>query len=185
MKRLAHRDDKGWYIEGENGDRLRGAHVDRLAAYEGTGFAPAEIKSLVAEWNVSNTLVEEYRAIGSTCHLRELVEAEKNGRLVALPKNYAEIFDMRGGDAYVIDGDEVVEVFVNDVTLDETGVPIIDCGIRVEGCSIQDGELIDTDRWFSYTRPLSEFGKTVFLTCEEAEAALEARKGAGHETNPV
>lgn len=50
--------------------------IDRLAAYEDTGLEPEDIQSLEAEWCICKQLVEEYRAIGTIDHLRELVQAE-------------------------------------------------------------------------------------------------------------
>jgi len=89
MERLAHRDDKGWYIAGEDGDRLRGAHVDRLAAYEDTEFEPEDISDFMECWKKAAELGGLVRQYGID-HLRELVEAEQAGRLVVLNKDYTD-----------------------------------------------------------------------------------------------
>lgn len=65
---------------------LTGAVVDYLAAYEATGLEPEEIKSLQAEWGVNLKALESYRRLGSFDRLSELSEADKEGRIVVLPK---------------------------------------------------------------------------------------------------
>lgn len=75
----------------------------RLAAYEDTGLEPEEIDALKAralmgalespemeEYSGSalervDKLIEQYDALGPIDHLRELVQAEEDGRLVVLP----------------------------------------------------------------------------------------------------
>lgn len=63
-----------------------GPHIDRLAAYEDTGLEPEEIKSLQAEWGVNLKALESYRRLGSFDRLSKLSEADKEGRIVVLPK---------------------------------------------------------------------------------------------------
>lgn len=48
--------------------------LDKLAAYEDTGYSPLEIKSLEGEWNAMRKVVDSYR------------KAEEQGRLVRLPE---------------------------------------------------------------------------------------------------
>lgn len=55
----------------------------RLAAYEDSGFTPAEIKSLDAEWDVMMSVLNSIG--GGYERLRQLAEADKAGRLVVLP----------------------------------------------------------------------------------------------------
>lgn len=59
--------------------------VEYLAAYEDTGLKPEEVKEMEADWVVVKTLLAEYQALGSIDHIQELVQAEKDGRLVILP----------------------------------------------------------------------------------------------------
>lgn len=59
-------------------DRL----VERLAAYEDTGLTPAEVSALVKDWSDRCTIVGE---CGGIDRMRELAEADKDGRLVVLP----------------------------------------------------------------------------------------------------
>ena len=55
---------------------------DRIAAYEDTGLTPAEVSALVKDWSDRCTIVGE---CGGIDRLRELAEADKDGRLVVLP----------------------------------------------------------------------------------------------------
>ena len=57
--------------------RLRGQ--DRLAAYEDTGLTPAEVHSMSGEWCAMMSVLN---SIGSYERLRELTEADKDGRVV-------------------------------------------------------------------------------------------------------
>lgn len=63
-------------------DRL----VERLAAYENTGLEPEEVTALQKDWSDLCTIVGER---GGIDRLRELAEADKDGRLVVLPSNKA------------------------------------------------------------------------------------------------
>ena len=110
----------------------------RLAAYEDTGLMPAEVSALVKDWNDLCTIVGE---CGGIDRLRELAEADKDGRLLVLPCKV-------GGTVYRLQ------------YIEQTP------GRFVVGVAEIKFSLI----------LLEEFGKTVFLTREEAEKALEAMK---------
>ena len=87
--------------------------------------------------------------------LRDLAQAEKEGRLVVMPfsvaKHIYRIVDMKSHSAY------------NDFVTCERVLPF---GIPIE--SILGGARII---------PIEQFGKTVFLTREAAEATLDAMRG--------
>ena len=55
---------------------------NRLAAYEDTGLEPREVSAIVKEWSDLCTVIGECSGID---RLRELAEADKDGRLVMLP----------------------------------------------------------------------------------------------------
>ena len=98
-------------------------------------------------------LMAQYRAIGSIDHLRYLLQAEQDGRLVVLPQKTVWELTMDAGP----DCDMKCPVDAWDESL---------------GC-----DLCSKAKQFAYERPctqerLKELGKTVFLTREEAEAAL-------------
>lgn len=54
----------------------------RLAAYEDAGLTPGEVHSLWGEWNA---MMRVLNSIGSYDRLRELAEADKEGRVAVLP----------------------------------------------------------------------------------------------------
>ena len=59
---------------------------DRLAAYEDTGLEPEEVSTLVKDWSDLCTIVGE---CGGISRVKELSEADKDGRVVVLPSNKA------------------------------------------------------------------------------------------------
>ncbi len=127
--------------------------LNRLAAYKDTGFEPEDINDFMERWKKAaelGRLVKQY----NIDHLCELVEAEKDGRLVVLPCKV-------GDTVFAAETSPVIPLSV------------VCVGVYLEGAEGEDWEDLDN------------FGKTVFLTCEEAEAALEAQKGEKHETNSV
>lgn len=65
--------------------KFMGNAIDRLAAYEDTELEPEEIKSLQAEYAVNLNALESYRTLGSVDRLRELAQADREGRCVVLP----------------------------------------------------------------------------------------------------
>lgn len=89
MKRLTYKDASGeWVVSCTRffnytkfPKKVSGEAVDRLAAYEGTGLEPQEIKDILE-------MFHSYRHIcGETPpdRLRELVEADRDGRILKLP----------------------------------------------------------------------------------------------------
>lgn len=112
--------------------------VERLAAYEDTGLEPREVSAIVKEWSDLCTIVGE---CGGIDRLRELAEADKDGRVVVLPCKV---------------GDTVYRLQYIEQTPGRFVVGVAEIKFAL--------------LW------LEEFGETVFLTREEAEAALEAMK---------
>ena len=55
---------------------------ERLAAYEDTGLTPQEVISMHGEWCAMMSVLN---SIGSYDRLRELAEADRDGRVVVLP----------------------------------------------------------------------------------------------------
>lgn len=126
----------------------------RLKDYEDTGLMPAEVHSMYGEWCAMMSVLN---GIGSYERLRELAEADKDERLVVLPCKvgntvWANLDGMRHTRKCVIEfaniGSHVTTIVFS----------------TVDGLREQYG-----------VNPIS-FGKTVFLTREEAEKALEAKK---------
>lgn len=131
----------------------------RLAAYEDTELTPGEVRSLWGEWNAMMSVLN---SIGSYDRLRELAEADKNGRLLVLL--------CKVGDTvwFVLHDSPCFYPETSGWYIEETKVTTV----TNEGFC--DGE-VDVDG----ITPWGELGKTVFLTREEAEAALEEAKKDG------
>ena len=125
----------------------------RLAAYEDTGLEPEEI-------DMDHEAAETLRQLCRGCdldRLEELVEADKGGRLVVLPCKIGDTVWITGSVRRLY-SEKVRTFFCGDPSysrgIADNGVKMI----RTTGCDI----------------PIHEFGKTVFLTREEADKALEA-----------
>ena len=128
----------------------------RLAAYEDTGLTSQEVISMHGEWRAMMSVLNSIG--GGYTRLRELAEADRAGRLVVLPCKV---------------GDTVYEV-TSRKTISEYRVK----AIRVElFCTFIEWDIVAgfVDKSI-FGVPVDEIGKTVFLTREEAEKALEAMK---------
>ena len=125
------------------------AVCERLAAYEDTGMTPKEVTALGELFDYalkeSKTLTEQLTLLK---HIRELAEADKDGRVVVLPCKV---------------GDKLYRVFAGEIFEHRVG--------SLKYFAIQK-------RWDIETYPFcpcveSSIGKTVFLSREEAEKALQ------------
>ena len=83
MDRLTYRDKDGMAMMKERGGWKSGG-IDRLAAYEDSGFDPEEIADFMKRWEQT---VEIGGMLKKYCidHIRDLLHAEQDGRLVVLP----------------------------------------------------------------------------------------------------
>ena len=129
--------------------------IMRLADYEDTGLEPAEVHSMHGEWNAMMAALNSIG--GGYGRLRELAEADKDGRLVVLPCK-------PGDTVYSIFGAEVIEKTVGRVIINGYTTPRILVDLD---CSFLSSV---TKRWDL------GIGKDFFLTREEAEKALEEKK---------
>ena len=135
--------------------------IFRLAAYEDTGLEPEEVTALQKDWSDLCTVIGE---CGGIDRLRELAEADKNGRVVVLPCKVGEKLWVIGRDSVPREM-ELEAPDIRTVCTDEDNLCMATCNRKPDGfCAYRlrnDGTSI---------------GKTVFLTSEEAEKALEAMK---------
>ena len=123
---------------------------ERLKEYEDTGFDPEEIADFMKRWEQT---VEIGGMLKKYCidHIRDLLHAEQDGRLVVLP--------CKVGDHVWVDGREaVVENFF---------------GYETE--RYLHAQFYDNMQYIDI--PFTEIGKTVFLTREEAALALKGGEG--------
>ena len=128
---------------------------DRLAEYEDTGLTPEEVlpKDKADEIALKLMRLADLESLCNYTRLRELAEADKDGRVVVLPCKV---------------GDKLYRVFAGEIFEHRVG--------SMKYFAIQG-------RWDIETYPFcpcveSSIGKTIFLTREEAEKALEALKNA-------
>lgn len=118
----------------------------RLAAYEDTGLTPEQCEN--AKEIIESAFSDD---TSKAERIRELLKADKDGRLVVRPCKV---------------GDTLFRVFAGE---------ILEHKVRnMRYLAIQGRWDIDTTPFCSYVE--SSIGKTIFLTHEQAEKALEAMK---------
>lgn len=127
---------------------------DRLAAYEDTGLKPEEVlpKDKADEIALKLMRLADLESLCSYDRLRKLAEADKDERVVVLPCKI---------------GDKLYRAFAGEIFEHRVG--------SMKYFAIQG-------RWDIETYPFcpcveSSIGKTIFLTREEAEKALEVMRG--------
>ena len=169
MERLTNKDWRNfdpWECCGQDKYCQRGCHdpggctkgcivprlYARLGAYEDTERTPEEVTALGKLFDYAleeaKTLTEQLALLN---RIRELAEADKDGRLVVRPCKV---------------GDTLFRVFAGE---------ILEHKVRnMRYLAIQGRWDIDTTPFCSYVE--SSIGKTIFLTREEAKAALEVIK---------
>lgn len=81
MERLTYFENGKWRLD-FNGCQYRADFVDRLAAYEGTGLTPGEIKSMQEEHFSGLEMAKLHSAL---MELKKYQEADKEGRVAVLP----------------------------------------------------------------------------------------------------
>ena len=135
---------------------------NRLAAYEDTGLTPQEVHSMYGEWCAMMSVLNSIG--GGYTHLHKLAEADKDGRLVVLPCKVGDTVWVTGRDNVPREM-ELEAPDIRAVCTDEDNLCMSTCNRKPDGfCAYRlrnDG---------------ADIGKTVFLTREEAEKALEAMK---------
>lgn len=133
----------------------------RLMQYEDTGMTPVEVSMLVKNWNDLCAIVVE---CGGISRVKVLAEADKDGRLVVLPCKVGDTVWVTGRDNVPREM-ELEAPDIRAVCTDEDNLCMSTCNRKPDGfCAYRlrnDG---------------ADVGKTVFLTREEAKAALEAMK---------
>ena len=130
--------------------------IERLAAYEDTGLTPEEVlpKDKADEIALKLMRLADLERLCSYDRLRELAEADKDGRCVVLQCKVGDTVwrIVRDGETHIT-RDEVRDMyFADDMT------PCVE---------LVGGRVTFTEK----------FGKTVFLSREEAEKALREMEG--------
>lgn len=164
MERLTNKDWRNfdpWECCGQDKYCQRGCHdpggctkgcivprlYARLGAYEDTGLTPGEVKSMQEEHFSGLEMAKLHSAL---MELKKYQEADRDGRLVVLPCKV-------GDTVYFALLGRIIEKQVFSIVSFSNSTRIY-CGGTSE-----------------YFRP-EDIGKTFFLTHEEAEKALEAKK---------
>lgn len=162
MERLTYFKDGYWRVN-FSGVQYQADFVDRLAAYEDTGLYPESVEALkLSMMSKAISEITEFDGLPID-RLRELAEADKDGRVVVLPCKV-------GDTVYMIE--RIFEI--------DNGVCDEICARKVIGYggnNLNALWLIGSGGICNVSIFLSEFGKTVFLTREEAEKALQEMEG--------
>lgn len=137
------------------------AVCERLASYEDSGLTPEELKAPFTEDAMINLAAQ---ALGvEPSRLRELADADKDGRCVVLPCKL-------GDTVYMIE--RIFDI--------DNGVCDEICARKVighGGNNLNQLWLVGSGGICNAYIFVSEFGKTVFLTREEAERAIQEMEG--------
>lgn len=136
-----------------NGECSQRKVWERLKAYEDTHMMPSDVTSMRMDMAIIAALFNGV----DVDRMKELAEADKGGRLVVLPCKV---------------GQRVFALLDTDKHISECEVKQIGMGNKIGFIGL---EPIGA-RGREYGVALNGFGKTVFLTREEAEKALEAMK---------
>lgn len=136
---------------------------DRLAAYEDTRLEPEEVlpKDKADEIALKLMRLADLENFCSYTRLRELAEADKDGRLVVLPVRPV-LTQSIGSMLYIIEDGEIVEDSL--------------CEALVGMGSNGEINILYTTLSDQISFEQADIGKTVFMTREEAKRALEAMK---------
>ena len=152
MERLTYFKDGYWRVN-FSGVQYQADFVDRLAAYEDTGLTPEEVlpKDKADEIALKLMRLADLESLCSYDRLRELAEADKDGRVVVLPCKV-------GDTVYFALLGRIIEKQVFSIVSFSNSTRIY-CGGTSE-----------------YFRP-EDIGKTFFLARAEAEKALQEMEG--------
>ena len=152
MERLTYFKDGYWRVN-FSGVQYQADFVDRLAAYEDTGLYPESVEALkLSMMGKAISEVTEFDGLPID-RLRELAEADKDGRVVVLPCR-------QGDELWTYCNHPVKRVY----------------SFTVSDVSTLNGRTVLNTLGLGTIRP-EDIGKTVFLTREEAEKALQEMEG--------
>lgn len=158
--RFRHEDNGNCTAVGGFCTAVPAAHCPLLREYLDTGLTPEEI-------DMDHEAAEQLRHLCQNCdldRLEKLAEADRDGRLVVLPCKPGDTVWVTGRDNVPREM-ELEAPDIRAVCTDEDNLCMSTCNRKPDGfCAYRlrnDG---------------ADIGKTVFLTREEAKAALEAMK---------
>ena len=146
--RFRHEDNGNCTAVGGFCTAVPAAHCPLLRQYLDTGMTPEAFQSFVV---FLQDLIGNQKASEALDRFRQLVKADKDGRLVVLPCKI---------------GDKLYRVFAGEIFEHRVG--------SMKYFAIQKRWDIETYPFCPYVE--SSIGKTIFLTREEAEKALEGKR---------
>lgn len=152
MERLTYFKDGYWRVN-FSGVQYQADFVDRLAAYEDSGLSPEDAANLHAILRLGDGM--------TLMRLRELAVEDQERRVVVLPCKVGDILWITGSIRRLYSA-KVRTFFIGNPSGvrgrdNDAGTQMI----RTTECDV----------------PMRDFGKTVFLTREEAEKALAEMEG--------
>lgn len=174
--RFRHEDNGNCTAVGGFCTAVPAAHCPLLRQYLDTGMTPEAFQSYVV---FLQDLIGDQKASEALDRFRQLVKADRDGRLVVPP--------CKVGDTVWAASGKIIKCEIEEMYLCDGGgieyLVTFDCdGADCKGCPFnrweQDcsGERYCECEYGCSSFKDSDIGKTVFLTCEEAKAALEAMK---------
>lgn len=147
MERLTYFKNGHWRLNFD-GCQYNAEFVDRLAAYENTGLMPEAVEQLkLASMGKSIAEITEFDGI-LIDRLRELAEADKDGRVMVFPGLPCKI----GDTVWCVTRIGIRELVITSFERNRYGDYAVSYGAAFR---------------------IEDFGKNVFLTREEAEAKLK------------
>lgn len=157
-------DDDGAYIPSQE-------IIDRLAAYEDTGLEPEEVRGIKTAYDEVQIPYEVVATGADAARVIRLLDADDEGRLLVLPCKV-------GDTIYEIDLPEYGVIVCKVIWIDYYIGPAahIQGNEMVAAVSVSVEVIDGHGKGSCYAFEQSDFGKTVFLTREDAEKALEGMK---------
>ena len=154
MERLTYFKDGYWRVN-FSGVQYQADFVDRLAAYEDTGLTPEEVlpKDKADEIALKLMRLADLESLCSYDRIRELAEADKDGRVVVMPCR-------QGDELWTYCNHPVKRVY----------------SFTVSDVSTLNGRTVLNTLGLGTIRP-EDISKTVFRTREEAERAIQGMEG--------
>ena len=154
---------------------------ERLREYEDTGLYPESVEALkLSMMGKAISEITEFDGLPID-RLRELAEADKDGRVVVLTCKVTD-------KLYVVGKKQIVGCYIAETYLNDDGtieyLVNFECGEDCTGCPFDSWERESVSdeyhcggEYGDGSVSSKDFGKTVFLTREEAEKALQEMEG--------
>ena len=157
MERLTYFKDGYWRVN-FSGVQYQADFVDRLAAYEDTGLTPERCAEFARADAEGRYIVMRDAEQEGVARIRELAEADKDGRVVVLPCNV--------GERWVDEDGRAVRITAVIVSMEPFGENI-NIYFDYEDATPDDAGSDCVTNWDYFSR---------HYTCIEAERAMENKK---------